>query len=491
MMVTPKGTADATFTRAQTPENVFQIVSTPVLLLALFLFFSHLQDHVPYLRLPLVLLTICLLTALVSGGLYRALVESRIGRCLTVFTLLLAVSIVFSVWKGGSFQLFTSVWLKSYAIFVIVAALLTTVAKLARAIWFSVIGISLTALSALFLGTIDEGRISTEGGRFGDPNDLAQVLIIGTCLACALLCRKKMGWMGRSMILLMISVMCLAGAKTGSRGGLIGGLVVAAVLFFQSSAAGKLRIMLACLVLAVFSIALLPTRILSRYLAILGSDSAERELSSGESGSVEARKYLLTQSLYVTAQHPLTGAGMGMFMEAEDTLAKGAGIQHGSWHETHNMYTQVSSEAGLPALFFFIGALVYGFKNLNFVCRAAKRSRDPVIQDAGTLAFWMRLALLGLVTTGFFLSVAYTPEPMVLLGMTACLERAVRIKMATAPVVAQVVAKEPAYARVAPAPVALGRNAQFSSRAVANRASSEERAQPPAISTARRSRRSS
>ena len=198
---------------------------------------------------------------------------------------------------------------------------------------------------------------------------------------------------------------------------------------------------------------------------------------------MEGRKYLLTQSLYVTAKHPLTGVGLGMFMEAEDTIAKGDGMLHGSWHETHNMYTQVSSEAGLPALFFFIGALVYGFKNLNFVCRAAKRSRDPVILDAGTLAFWMRLALIGLVSTGFFLSVAYTPEPMILLAMTVSLERAVRIKMATAPVIA----RPPALAPIAPAPVGVGRYVNFSSRAVSNRAGSKERVQPLALSTVRKS----
>jgi O-antigen ligase len=257
---------------------------------------------------------------------------------------------------------------------------------------------------------------------------------------------------------------------------------VLAVLFFQSSMSGKFRIVLGSLVFAVVSAALLPTQLLNRYLSVLGNDSAEQNLSSGAIGSVEGRKYLLTQSLYVTAKHPLTGVGLGMFMEAEDTIARDEGLLHGAWHETHNMYTQVSSEAGLPALFFFIGALVYGFKNLNFVCRAAKRSRDPVIRDAGTLAFWMRLALLGLASTGFFLSVAYAVEPLILLAMTVSLERAVRIKMAAAPAIA----RAPAEAPRAPASVRVGRYVNFSSRAVANRAGSKERVQPLAFSSVRK-----
>jgi O-antigen ligase len=496
MPVTRTETPDFASTQVEAPESVLQTMGAPVLLLALFLFFSHLQDYLSSLHLPLLLLTTCLLAAVVSGGLYSALVESRIGRCLTILTLSFVGSVAFSVWKGGSFHIFTDQWLKSYAIYTILAALLTTTTKLVRAMWASVLGIFVTAFSALFLGKIESGRLGTVAWQetYADPNDLAQILIIGSCLACAILCRKKTGWMGRAAILVVLPVMCLAGAKTGSRGGLIGAMVVLAVLFFQSSAGGKFRMVLACSVVAVVAITMLPGRILNRYLSILGSSSAEQQLSSAETGSVEGRRYLLTQSLYVTAQHPLFGVGLGMFMNAEDTIARSAGMVHGSWHETHNMYTQVSSEAGLPAAIFFIGAFLYGFKNLNSVCRAAKRSRDPVIQDAGTLAFWMRLALVGLASTGFFLSVAYTPEPMMLLAMTVCLERVVRTRMATAPMATvPIMARVQAQAPVVLAPVALRRNVQFSSAAVANRAEthramSKDSAQVRTVSTIRKSR---
>jgi len=484
MLATPTATPNFKSRQVEGAESALQTIGTPVVLMALLLLFSHLQDYVSALHLPLILLTICLMTATMSGGLYRTLVESRTGRYLTALTVFFAISVVFSVWRGGSYGIFTGLWLKSYGIYIVVAALLTTMTKVVRAMWFSVIGMFWTALSALFLGRIDQGRLSTEDGRFGDPNDLAQILIIGTCLACALLCRKKTGWWGRGTMIVALCAMWVAGAKTGSRGGFIGALIVAAVLFFQSSVAGKVRMVLACLMLTFLAITLIPRGILNRYLSVLGDDSAQQELTSAESGSAESRKYLLTQSLYVTAQHPLTGVGLGMFANAEDTAAKSQGMLHGSWHETHNMYTQVSSEAGLPALFCFIAAFVYGFKNVNFVCRAAKSSQDPVIQDAGTFAFWMRLALIGLASTGFFLSVAYAPEPMILLAMTVALQRAVRVKMATAPVTAL----GRTQVRVASVPAALPRNVQFSSTAVTNGAMSEVAEKTPSFATNRKSR---
>jgi O-antigen ligase len=464
MLAASTETARVTSKQAHIRDGALEALSAPVLLVALFSMFSRVQDYVSYLHLPLILLTTCLLAAVFSGGLYRALAESRIGNYLSVLTALFAVSVVFSVWMGGSFQVFTNTWLKSYAIHIIVAALLTTIGKMVRAIWACVLGIFITAATALFLGTTAGGRLSTSlwQGSYADPNDLAQVLILGICLGCAILSRKQTGWVGRASVLLMLCFMFLAGAKTGSRGGLIGVVMVVAVLFFQSSVSGKVRILLVCAVAAVLAAALLSDRIMNRYLAALGNDSAQEQLSSGEIGSVQGREYLFIQSLYITARHPLTGVGLGMFMVAEDTIAKSTGVLHGSWHETHNMYTQVSSEAGLPALFCFIAAFVYGFKNLNYVCRAAKHSRDPAVQDAGALAFWMRLALVGLASTGFFLSVAYTAEPVVLLAMTVGLERAVRMKIATAPAPTDI----PAFAGVASVPA---RTVHIPSRPAAKR----------------------
>jgi len=409
-------------------ENPVERVGVWVLLVAQLTIFSRLHDYVPYLHLPALLLTMCLLISLATNGWLRAL-QSPIGKCLTILTIWFGVACIFSIWRGGSVALYTGTWLKSYAIFIVVSGLLIKISDVSMAVWMSALGVSITGLSALLFGKLQDGRNSTNVGRFGDVNDLAQILIVGICLSAAIYSRKETGFIRRGVIVVIALVMCVAMAKTGSRGGFIGVMVVVAVLFLQSSASGKLVTAVVCATIAFASVTLLPSTLLNRYLALLGNSAAEEDLSDGAIGSAQSRKHLLLRSLYVTRQNPLFGVGPGMFQEEEDTIAKDEGFLHGAWHETHNMYTQVSSEAGLPALFCFLGMYIYGFRNLNAVCRAGRQSRDPAILDAAALAFWMRLALVGLTTTGLFLSVAYSPEPLVLLGICVALERAVRIRM--------------------------------------------------------------
>jgi O-antigen ligase len=431
--------------RVQT-ENPIQRIGVWILMLLLLAIFSRLQDHVSYLHLPAILLALGLIASFVSGGLYRAL-QPPLGRYLTALTFWLGLACVFSIWRGGSVPIYLGTWLTSYAQYMVVAGLLIALSDLSFAIWISVIGIFYTALSSILTGVTELGRTSTGYSRFGDPNDLAQILIVGICLCGAAFSSKKSGLIGRVLVIALAFTMLVAMARTGSRGGFIGVLVVLGVLMIQSSVLGKIRIVLICLLIAICSAALMPRVLLSRYLTVLGDKEAEQHLSDGAAASVQSRKQLLLNSLYITAQHPLLGVGPGNFMMEDDTIARSVGLLHGAWHETHNMYTQMSSEAGLPALFFFTAMYVWGLKNLNAVCRAGRQSHDPVIQDAAAIAFWMRLAVIALMSTGFFLSVAYAPEPLVLLAMTVCLERAVRTRMATIPAPAPI----PMPARPAPA----------------------------------------
>jgi len=56
--------------------------------------------------------------------------------------------------------------------------------------------------------------------------------------------------------------------------------------------------------------------------------------------SAQQRKELLFKSLKVTVRHPLFGVGPGNFE-----------VVSGAWDVTHNSYTQISAEGGIPAFF--------------------------------------------------------------------------------------------------------------------------------------------
>jgi len=58
---------------------------------------------------------------------------------------------------------------------------------------------------------------------------------------------------------------------------------------------------------------------------------------------------LFLRSIQLTFEHPILGVGPGEFMDAEAEEAAVAG-KKAMWHFTHNSYTELSSETGLPGL---------------------------------------------------------------------------------------------------------------------------------------------
>src|SRR5207249_4894978 len=62
----------------------------------------------------------------------------------------------------------------------------------------------------------------------------------------------------------------------------------------------------------------------------------------------------LDQSIRYTLEYPIFGLGLGNFGVASGTDVG----RPEAWRTTHNTYTQISSEAGIPALMLFVGLLL-------------------------------------------------------------------------------------------------------------------------------------
>jgi len=114
------------------------------------------------------------------------------------------------------------------------------------------------------------------------------------------------------------------------------------------------------------------------------------------------------------------------------------------WRETHNAYTQVSSEEGLPAAFFYVGAMVFCFKELGAIrriCRSAQASPPAgaasqnfanKYDEISTMAFCLSLSLVSFAVFGFFSAMAYQFFFPTLAGLTAAFGRAARAELSTA-----------------------------------------------------------
>ena len=89
------------------------------------------------------------------------------------------------------------------------------------------------------------------------------------------------------------------------------------------------------------------------------------------------------------------------------------------WHETHNGYTQISSECGIPALGFYVAGMVLTLRSL-------RRSAAANIAVLSPMARTLSIMFVGYAVTLFFLSHGYQFVLLVLCALSVSIERAVQ-----------------------------------------------------------------
>jgi O-antigen ligase len=163
---------------------------------------------------------------------------------------------------------------------------------------------------------------------------------------------------------------------------------------------------------------LMPAALKDRFVTTFSGEylTASGELQATALASKEQRLMLLEHSLLLTFTHPLFGVGPGQFQVASSQEPEQQGI---AWRETHNAFTQVSSETGLPGFLLYVAALWYCFGITGALARA---SRAPGLEDLGAMAYCMRLSLVCFTVTSMFSSVAYAFYFPTLAGLTVALD---------------------------------------------------------------------
>jgi hypothetical protein len=358
---------------------------------------------------------ICLVLVIANGQFLRALIRSP-GSWLIAYSTWLVFSAAFSVWPGGSVALLRDQWIKSVLVFFIVKGLISTVPDLRRTCRTLAMASAVAAIMVLALGIAGgEGRVALAAGTLSNPNDVAVHLLLFAPFVW--------WWSQRSTGLpklvpwTFLFLILLACAKTGSRSGALALLGMTIYAFVRSGMRQKLRIA-ALAGVAVLLVGLtVPSVVVKRYLTAFWDAD---ELSGVEEGSLDAaqgskesRIQALKISLQVTRENPLLGVGPGMYMVAEDEKATSED-RRSSWHDTHNTFTQVSSESGLPALWFYGAVLVYCF-------RAARRVVASPTELHG-LGSALTLALVSYAIGSAFGNFAYSTYLPALAGLSAAMD---------------------------------------------------------------------
>jgi O-antigen ligase len=294
----------------------------------------------------------------------------------------------FATWRGGAFWTVFGDYGKCIIMTIMIGIAVNSVTRLRRLLFIQA---SATALMAM-IGCVfyrNMTRLEIGNGLYGNANDFAIMIALNwpICLGFMLATRnpfKKLAW-GIGLIGMLSAV-----TLTYSRSGFIATMVAVLASFWEFGIKGKRKhIVVAAAVLALL---LLPVLIPSHY-GIRLAGILNPSMDPLDKGSAEVRRQILIMSLKLTATHPIFGVGPGQFENVTQT-----------WFLTHNTYTQLSSEVGIPGFILFVLILRQVFRNLRDVHKTERFRADPQVH---IFASALRASFVGYLVGAFFASYGY------------------------------------------------------------------------------------
>ena len=348
----------------------------------------------------------------------------------TGFALWLTLAVPFSTWHGGSAQIASNYWRTDFAMLVMVAGLTLTWKECEKLMTAVACGAVMAIFSARFLvndETADYGgRFGLQTGTVSNPNDFAGHMILALSFLL---------WVGTKSKSMIVRVPALTGVvfgillimKTGSRGAEVGLAVAVLVYFMLAPIQQKFGLAIAvplCLIIALLA---LPSETLRR-LGSFSSSAGQGAAATEADESSANRAYLLKTSLKYTLQFPIFGVGPGQFSFYEGSHNTIDGTGHGSWHDTHNSFTQASSECGILGGLFFIGGVGSTILAFRRLYKEAKKRDD--CGDIQMAALALLVGSCGFFSAILFLNFAYLFYGPFLGGLAIATSRAAKYEFA-------------------------------------------------------------
>ena len=360
---------------------------------------------------------------LLSGNALRGL-RRPVGRWWAAFLVCLLLSTPFSVWKGGSVTMLWNFVPRSYLTFFYICAFATSLRRCRSLMYINIAGAVILVLTCMKFGGTGgpaDGRFAIPNSLFfSNANELGLALLLGVASFLFLVYQPGMGMrlLGAAGILLAT----IYALKTGSRGCLLAAAAMFGMVFLFSR--NKVLAVVFAVPIIGLALLMLPTTMIHRLLLFgtdPGASQAETEEDIAAIGSQLQRRELFKTSLALTIRHPLLGVGPDEFaVAASDDAAKNG--KRPAWLGTHNSYTQVSSECGIPAFICYCAVLVFCFRS-NW--KLYGRSRDnPALKDVASLSFCLLASTLVYAVSTFFFHIAYGVSLPMLAGFSLALQLA-------------------------------------------------------------------
>ena len=344
------------------------------------------------------------LAAVLSGGV--RLLWSRELLFVLLLTGWYIAGLPFAMWKSGSLHVLTGVWLKTLFAFFLLTQTLVTVARIRKLLWIIIISELITTSVPIVLPSraiwMGERLLGISQGIFGwNFVGIAAALTI-PYLATMFLVQRSI--LARALLIATFVSMSWMLVLTASRSGLFNVVfsVGATFLFvLRDSSRGRLVGIAIALVLLI-AISFAPQVLWQRLDTVWDASGVPTSaVAASAAESENDRLAVLKRSIQDTLENPIFGLGLGNF-----EIARGAELGGSdAWIGTHNTFTQISSEAGIPALLLFVGLLVTAVIHLKQLDRAL--SGSPQRMEAQLMSRATLVSLLSFAFGAFFAHLGY------------------------------------------------------------------------------------
>jgi O-antigen ligase len=329
--------------------------------------------------------------------------------CWLGFSLWIALTVPFSVWRAGSLQVVEEYWRLNVILIFLVGGLTTTWKEFEQLLRVLAISCLINLAMIKFYGQLDaDDRMTLPFGSLANSNDFAAhlLMLLPSVLWLALVAKS---FKLRVAILALFGYGIYAVLSSASRGALIS--VAVGVLYFLFSATKKVRLwgfgLIAIMLFAVLS--LMPQQAIHRMLSFSKSD---RFASEGALESSDERAQLLQDAVSYAFQYPLFGLGPENFRVVE-------GKKPGMYQPAHNTFAQVACESGFPGFFLFLGGIGSSF--LTFWRIRRKFQTDVRAKELAQAAFCMQLMMVTFCLAVGFLNFAYAFHFPLMVGISVAM----------------------------------------------------------------------
>lgn len=225
-----------------------------------------------------------------------------------------------------------------------------------------------------------DGLLRSQGtGIFGDPNDLAAVIVAGLALSIGRII-GNIGW--RRSIYVMISIiLIIAILFTNSRGGMLALLSVIIGYGLASNMSKSVKF-----AMVVFAVIL--------YIGIGAGRMTNFDVHEA---SANSRFWFWDNGIMQLITHPLIGVGYGGFADVNGGMV------------AHNSFVQCFAELGLIGYFFWIGCIYASYRLSQLPAGISVQDKAEIIGS--------KIALAGYLVASFWLTHTYNPILFLLLAL--------------------------------------------------------------------------